>query len=163
MRLPVCRSRVTHLHRRHVRQRVGGGRLELTLDCPGQVIVVHRPGDRVDLLAFAREEHTRRQADDPSVGLSEGTARQHGSRFRIKEERTSNWYSSRRVGETCSGYKVLVEEDTDRILGGHILGGGAKEVINLFALAIRLEIPARDLKHTLSAYPSHSSDVVYML
>src|SRR5229473_7516164 len=79
------------------------------------------------------------RADDPAVGLSEGTARQHGSRFRIKEERTSNWYSSRRVGQTCSGYKVLVEEDTDRILGGHILGGAAKEVINLFALAIRLE------------------------
>src|SRR5258708_26588113 len=76
------------------------------------------------------------RADDPSVGLSEGTARQHGSRFRIKGERTSKWYSSRRV-ETCSGYKALVEEDQDRILGGHILGGGAKKVINLFALAIR--------------------------
>ncbi len=162
MRLPVCRSRVTHLHRRHVRQRVGGGRLELTLDCPGQVIVVHRPGDRLDLLAFVREEHTLQQADDPSVGLSEGTARQHGSRFRIKGERTSKWYSSRRV-ETCSEYKALVEEDQDRILGGHILGGGAKEVISLFALAIRSGIPARDLKHTLSAYPSHSSDVAYML
>jgi len=103
------------------------------------------------------------RADDPSVGLSEGTARQDGSRFRIKGERTSKWYFSRRVGETRSGYNALVEEDTDRILGGHILGGGAKEVINLFALAIRLEIPARDLKHTLSAYPSHSSDVAYML
>ena len=34
---------------------------------------------------------------------------------------TSTWYSSRRIAETYSGYKVLVEEGTDRILGAHIL------------------------------------------
>jgi glutathione reductase (NADPH) len=98
-----------------------------------------------------------------SVGWSEERARQQGLRFRTKHERTSNWYSSRRVGETVSAYKVLVEEDTDRILGAHLLGGQAEEVINLFALAIRSGIPAKDLKHTLFAYPSHGSDVAYML
>jgi glutathione reductase (NADPH) len=98
-----------------------------------------------------------------SVELSEETARQQGLRFRAKHESTSNWYSSRRVGETVSGYKTLVEEGTDRILGAHLLGGHAEEVINLFALAIRSGIPAKDLKHALFAYPSHSSDVAYML
>jgi len=98
-----------------------------------------------------------------SVGLSEETARQQGLRFRTKHESTSNWYSSRRVGEVISGYKVLVEEDTDRILGAHLLGGQAEEVINLFALAIRSRMHASDLKHALFAYPSHSSDVAYML
>ena len=98
-----------------------------------------------------------------SVGLSEEAARQQGLRFRTKHETTSNWYSSRRVGETVSAYKVLVEEDTDRILGAHLLGGQAEEVINLFALAIRSGIPAKSLKHTLFAYPSHGSDVAYML
>jgi len=98
-----------------------------------------------------------------SVGLSEETARQQGLRFRTKHERTSNWYSSRRVGEAVSGYKVLIEEETDRILGAHLLGGQAEEVINLFALAIRSGIPAKDLKSTLFAYPSNSSDVPYML
>lgn len=98
-----------------------------------------------------------------SVGLSEEMARQQGLRFRTKHERTSNWYSSRRVGETCSGYKVLVEEGTDRVLGAHLLGGDAEEVINLFALAIRSAIPATNLKHALFAYPTHASDVAYML
>lgn len=98
-----------------------------------------------------------------SVGLSEQAARQQGLRFRTKHESTSNWYSSRRVGETVSAYKVLVEENTGRILGAHLLGGQAEEVINLFALAIRSGIPATDLKHALFAYPSHGSDVAYML
>jgi len=98
-----------------------------------------------------------------SVGSSEEAARKQGLRFKKKHEATSNWYSSRRVGETCSGYKVLVEENTDRILGAHLLGGEAGEVINLFALAIRSGMSATDLKHTLFAYPTHGSDVAYML
>ncbi len=62
-----------------------------------------------------------------------------------------------------SGYKVMVEEGTDRILGAHLLGGEAGEVINLFAFAIRCGIRATDLRHTIFSYPTHSSDVPYML
>ena len=98
-----------------------------------------------------------------SVGLSEQEAREQGLKFRVKKEMTSSWYSSRRVGETYSGFKVLVEEGTDRILGAHLLGGQAEEVINLFAVAIRSGMRATDLKHMLFAYPTHGSDVPYML
>jgi glutathione reductase (NADPH) len=98
-----------------------------------------------------------------SVGLQERTAEEQGLRFTTKQESTSNWYSSRRVGERCSGYKVLVEEGTDRILGAHLLGGHADEIINLFALAIRSGLRATELKHMLFAYPTHGSDVPYML
>jgi glutathione reductase (NADPH) len=97
------------------------------------------------------------------VGLSENEARKRGLKFRFQKEMTSTWYSSRRVAEKYSGYKVLVEEGTDRILGAHLLGGEAGEVINLFALAIRSGICATELKHTIFSYPTHSSDVPYML
>jgi glutathione reductase (NADPH) len=98
-----------------------------------------------------------------SVGLSEAEARERGLRFRVKKEMTSTWYSSRRVAEKYSGYKLLVEEETDRILGAHLLGGEAGETINLFALAIRSGISATDFKHTIFSYPTHSSDLPYML
>jgi glutathione reductase (NADPH) len=98
-----------------------------------------------------------------SVGLSETEARQQGLKFRVQKELTSTWYSSRRVAEKYSGYKVMVEEGTDRILGAHLLGDQAGEVINLFALAIRSGIRATDLKHTVFSYPTHSSDLPYML
>jgi glutathione reductase (NADPH) len=97
------------------------------------------------------------------VGLSEHGARQQGLKFRVKKEMTSTWYSSRRVAETYSGYKVLVEEGTDRILGAHILGSAAGEVINLFALAIRSGMRATDLKHILFAYPTSGSNLTRML
>ncbi len=98
-----------------------------------------------------------------SVGLSESEAREQALRFRVKKEMTSNWYSSRRVGEKYSGFKVLVEEGTDRILGAHLLGSQAEEVINLFGVAMRSGMRAADLKHMLFAYPTHGSDLPYML
>ncbi len=52
----------------------------------------------------------------------EREARERGLKYRVKNETTSTWYSSRRVAERYSGYKVLVEEGTDRILGAHLLG-----------------------------------------
>ena len=98
-----------------------------------------------------------------SVGLGEREARNHGLKFRVKTEMTSSWYSSRRVAESYSGYKTLVEEGTDRILGAHLLGGQAEEVINLFAVAMRSGMSATDLKHAIFSYPTHGADVPYML
>ena len=98
-----------------------------------------------------------------AVGLSERGAQQQNLKFSIKKEMTSTWYSSRRVAETHSGYKVLVDEATDRILGAHIVGSDADEVINLFALAIRSGMRATDLKHMLFAYPTSGSNVSRML
>jgi glutathione reductase (NADPH) len=98
-----------------------------------------------------------------SVGLGEREAREQALRFGVKKEMTSGWYSSRRVGEKYSGFKVLVEEGTDRILGAHLLGSQAEEVINLFGVAMRSGMRAADLKHMLLAYPTHGSDLPYML
>jgi glutathione reductase (NADPH) len=98
-----------------------------------------------------------------AVGLSERAAHEQNLKFRVKMEETSSWYSSRRIAEAYSGYKLLVEEGTDRILGAHILGSAAAEVINLFAVAIRSGITATELKHTLFAYPTSGSTVTRML
>ena len=98
-----------------------------------------------------------------SVGLQEEAARKQGLHFRINKADTSSWYSSRRVGEKYSGYKVLIEENTDRILGAHVLGHHAEEVINIFALAIRLGLKAGDIKEGIFSYPTNSSDISYML
>jgi glutathione reductase (NADPH) len=98
-----------------------------------------------------------------AVGLGERGAREQNLKFRVKMQMTPTWYSSRRVAEAYSGYKVLVEESTDRILGAHILGSDAGEVINLFALAIRSGMRATDLKHMLFAYPTSGSNLTRML
>lgn len=98
-----------------------------------------------------------------SVGLSEAQAREAGFRFQLKTERTSEWYTARRVAERVYGYKTLVEEGTGRILGAHLVGPHADEVINLFGLAIRHGLTASDLTSTMFAYPTGASDLGYML
>jgi glutathione reductase (NADPH) len=97
------------------------------------------------------------------VGLRQADARERGLRFRTSRGDMSGWYSARRVGEDCAAYKVLVGEDDGRVLGAHLLGPGAEETINLFALAVRAGLLASDLEEMLTAYPSHGSDVASML
>jgi glutathione reductase (NADPH) len=96
-------------------------------------------------------------------GLTEAAAHAKGLRVRRNWQDTSGWYNTRRVGETTAAFKVLIEEDTGRVLGAHLLGPHADEVINLFAVAIRLGIRADDLKQVLFAYPTYGSDIRFML
>jgi glutathione reductase (NADPH) len=98
-----------------------------------------------------------------SVGLQEEAARKQGLKFRVQHTKTSDWYTARRVGETYSGFKILIEKDSERILGAHLIGPHAEEVINLFALAIRSGLQAKDLKTMTWAYPTAASDIPYML
>ncbi len=98
-----------------------------------------------------------------SVGMSEKQVRDQGLKFRMRSEKASDWYTARRVAETTYGFKVLVEEGTERILGAHLIGPHADEVINVFALAIRKGLTAEDLKSTMFAYPTGASDIGYMV
>ncbi len=97
------------------------------------------------------------------VGLLDDAARQKGFAFRINHQDTAGWYSSRRVGEESAGFKVLIDDGSDRILGAHVIGPNADEVINVFALAMQADIPASRLKGVLFAYPTPSYDVQYMV
>jgi glutathione reductase (NADPH) len=98
-----------------------------------------------------------------SVGLKESQAQAQGLKFKVKSENTPNWFTARRLAERVYGYKTLVEEGTNQILGAHIVGPQADEVINLFALAIRHKLTARDLQTTMFAYPTGASDIGYMV
>ena len=97
------------------------------------------------------------------VGLSEEQAIRQGLKFRMNSEKASDWFTARQSAEPIYGFKVLIEEATDHILGAHLVGPHADEVINLFALAIRHGLTAADLKRTMFAYPTGASDIGYML
>jgi len=59
--------------------------------------------------------------------------------------------------------KTIIDERTDLVVGAHILGGHGEEVINLFAMAIRFDIPVSELKKMIYSYPTGSSNMQYML
>jgi glutathione reductase (NADPH) len=72
----------------------------------------------------------------------------------------ANWYTARRVAETAYGHKTLVEYETGRILGAHVVGSHADEIINIFALAIRNDLTADQIKQAIFSYPTSASDVL---
>jgi len=98
-----------------------------------------------------------------SVGLQEEAAREKGLKFRTNYKETSRWFTSRRIGLKHSGFKVLIEEESERIIGAHLLGHNAEEIINLFGLAIRAGLSTADLKTMPYSYPTSSSDISYMV
>jgi glutathione reductase (NADPH) len=98
-----------------------------------------------------------------SVGISEAEAKKKGLKYRVNYADTSQWFSARLRNDTHSAHKVLIEEDGGKILGAHLLGPHADELINVFAVAIRFGIRADDLKKVLYAFPTRGSDVPYML
>jgi glutathione reductase (NADPH) len=97
------------------------------------------------------------------VGLDEKQAQEKGLEYEVKFANTKKWYSSLRVGEEYSGYKVIIEKNTGKILGAHLLGPGAEEQINIFALAMAQGMTANKLKGVIFAYPSYSSDIGSMV
>ena len=98
-----------------------------------------------------------------AVGLGEKEAREQGLKFRMQRQKASDWYTARRVAETVYGFKVLVEEETDRVLGAHLVGPHVDEVINVFALAIRQGLTAENLRSAIFGYPTGASDIGHML
>ena len=98
-----------------------------------------------------------------SVGLTEEQAREQGRNVTVTFQETGDWYVSRRINESYTGFKTLVDTKTGQILGAHLLGSGCDELINLFTLAMKHQISAKDLGATLLAYPTHASDLKSML
>ncbi|KAB8180629.1 dihydrolipoyl dehydrogenase family protein [Microbispora catharanthi] len=98
-----------------------------------------------------------------AVGMTEEEAHLKGLTFTVNQADTSGWYSARRVAEPASMYKILIEKDSGRILGAHLLGPEADEFANVFALAIRADVRADALKHALFVYPTQASNMAWML
>ena len=98
-----------------------------------------------------------------TVGLSEAVAREQGLKFDTHFEKTGDWYSSLRVGAKHTGFKVLVERGSGQILGAHLIGPGAEEQINLFAMAMGAGQTANQIKAMIFAYPSYASDIGSMV
>jgi len=118
---------------------------------------------------FLRSVHRNEGEDEyrrlflASVGLQESEATEQGLDFKTHFERTGSWYSSARIGEEYSAYKVLLEKGSGRILGAHILGPNAEELINLFTMAMAGGLHSEDIKGMIFGYPTYASDISYMI
>lgn len=100
-----------------------------------------------------------------SVGLTEEAAQKKGISYVVTAGDLSARFTIRSIGQKHAGYKLLVEKDSRRILGAHLIGPHVEEVINIFALAIKHNLTVDDL--TLDAipwaYPSSTYEVIHMI
>jgi dihydrolipoamide dehydrogenase len=63
---------------------------------------------------------------------------------------------ARALGETTGFVKILADATSDRILGVHIIGAMASELIQQGVLAMAFSASSEDLARTIHAHPSLS-------
>ncbi len=89
------------------------------------------------------------------VGETEESAAKKGIRY--KKSTVSMMYSGRYVAENTEYdgiCKVLVEEKTDRIIGVHMLGNYASEIIFTAAMMVECEMRVSDVKEMVFPHPT---------
>ena len=57
---------------------------------------------------------------------------------------------------------MIVDSGNGRIVGAHLFGPSASELINLFAVAMRFGATAEQLKSMVFAYPTLGSTIPYL-
>jgi pyruvate/2-oxoglutarate dehydrogenase complex dihydrolipoamide dehydrogenase (E3) component len=91
------------------------------------------------------------------VGLTEKQAREAGRSIKVVAMPVAKMATvsrARIVGEVEGMMKVVVDAETDQILGAALLSYDAHEVINTVALAIRHGITASEMRDAIYTHPS---------
>lgn len=91
-----------------------------------------------------------------SVGQSEGAARAAGREVRVGRFPFSANGKAVALGEADGFLKVVADASTGEILGVHILGAEATELIHEFAVGRTLEATLEEVLHTVHAHPTLS-------
>ena len=94
-----------------------------------------------------------------SVGLTQAAAEEKGLELRVEVNDMREWLSGRTYAETAAWAKVLVHRQTDRIVGAHIVGHAAEELIHIFALAMKHGITAGDTRDLVYGFPTFAADI----
>ncbi len=98
-----------------------------------------------------------------ACGLTPEQVDEQGIPHQVLTHELSNMFSWKRLGEKYGRAKIVLDESGEHILGAHLLGHNADELINLFALAIRNEIPLDTIKSTFWAYPTCGYYMQYLI
>ncbi len=98
-----------------------------------------------------------------SVGLSEEQAVEKGLDFTLEHKMVPQWFNAKRLNEKGYAYKTLVDNKTGEILGAHLLGPEASEVINLISMAMFAKMQHSDFKKMIFAYPTWGNDIKGMV
>ena len=89
-----------------------------------------------------------------SVGLTEREAKAEGRTLKIGRFPFRAHGRNIADGETTGFVKLIGDASTDQVLGAHIIGAKASELIHECALAIAADLNISDLAHAIHAHPT---------
>lgn len=98
-----------------------------------------------------------------SVGYSELEAKKKDYNVRINYKEVADWFNAKRLNVEEYAFKTVIDEDTQTILGAHLIGPHTEETINLFAMAINTKMKVNDIRKMIFSYPTMASDIPHML
>jgi glutathione reductase (NADPH) len=95
-----------------------------------------------------------------AVGLSYAEAPAHGIQAAVARHDAHGASNSVATGEGADYFKLIFDQDTERLIGAQIISAAAAELIQLCALAIRSRVPAGLVATQLGVHPSHTERLI---
>lgn len=89
-----------------------------------------------------------------SVGLREKQVVEKGIKYKVGRFQFRSLGKSHAIGEISGLFKIIADEETDKILGAHIIGPHASDLIHEAALAMEKGLTAADIASTIHAHPT---------
>jgi glutathione reductase (NADPH) len=98
-----------------------------------------------------------------TVGLTEADARREfGDAVRVYESRFTPMLYALGEKKEKSTMKLITAGDDERIVGCHVIGDGADEMLQGFAVAVRMGATKRDFDDTVAIHPTSAEELVTM-
>jgi len=98
-----------------------------------------------------------------SVGLSEADARAlHGNDVKVYTTRFTNMYYAVTEHKALTHMKLVCVGADERVVGVHVIGRGADEMIQGFAVAVKMRATKADFDRTIAIHPTASEELVTM-
>ena len=98
-----------------------------------------------------------------TVGLSEESARQqYGDAVRVHRARFRPMLTALAGGEERTFMKLVCVGDDERIVGIHLIGIAADEILQGFAVALKMGARKSDLDATVAIHPTSAEELVLM-
>ncbi|VAW63910.1 Glutathione reductase [hydrothermal vent metagenome] len=98
-----------------------------------------------------------------TVGLTEGEARkEHGAAIKIYQTRFTAMYNSMTRHEVKTAMKLVCIGAQEKVVGCHIIGPGADEMLQGFAVAMRMGATKKDFDDTVAIHPTSAEELVTM-
>lgn len=98
-----------------------------------------------------------------TVGLTEQQAReQFGDAVKVYRSTFRSLYYGVLDNKQISCFKLVCVGDDERVVGCHLFGGGADEMLQGFAVAMKMGATKRDFDETVAIHPTSAEELVTM-